>query len=140
MVDLFYDTVHSVNAMDYTKEQLVAWANGNVDVDQWNKTFIECFTIVAVKDKVIVGFGNIDKTGYLDKLFVHKNYQHQGIATAICNEMEQSVDVNKIITHASITAKPFFIIRGYKVVKEQQVKRNGMLLTNYILEKEVTKI
>ena len=32
---LFYNTVHSVNAKDYTKEQLDVWATGIVDVC-WN--------------------------------------------------------------------------------------------------------
>lgn len=31
MAALFYDTVHSVNAGDYTKEQLDAWAPGRMD-------------------------------------------------------------------------------------------------------------
>lgn len=42
----------------------------------------------------------------------------------------------KIITHASITARPFFEKRGYRVVKEQQVNRQGILLINYVMEKE----
>ena len=29
---LFYDTVHTINAKDYTKEQLNAWATGTVDL------------------------------------------------------------------------------------------------------------
>ena len=28
LAQLFYDTVHSVNSKDYSKEQLNAWANG----------------------------------------------------------------------------------------------------------------
>ena len=33
---LFFQTVHSVNAKDYTKEQLDVWATGNVDLDRWD--------------------------------------------------------------------------------------------------------
>ena len=32
---LFFQTVHSVNAKDYTKEQLDVWATGNVDLNRW---------------------------------------------------------------------------------------------------------
>lgn len=135
--ELFYQTVHTVNAKDYTYEQLNVWATENVDLKVWNRSFSEHYTIVAVKDGTIVGFGDIDKSGYLDRLFVHKNYQGQGIATAICNEIEQSVKVNKIITHASITAKSFFAQRGYRIIKEQQVMRYGVSLTNYIMEKRL---
>lgn len=42
----------------------------------------------------------------------------------------------KIVTHASITARPFFEKRGYAVIKEQQVERQGIFLTNYVMVKQ----
>lgn len=139
MAELFYETVHSVNASDYTKEQLDAWATGNVDLTAWDKSFLEHFTIVAEETgddgKRIVGFGDIDSTGYLDRLYVRKDRQRRGIASAICGELENAADAAKITTHASITARPFFLKRGYRVVREQQVERGGILLTNYVMEK-----
>ena len=131
---LFFQTVHSVNAKDYTKEQLDVWATGTVDLKEWDKSFTEHYTVVAIDNNIIVGFGDIDKTGYLDRLYVHADYQGKGVATAICNRLEQAVQ-GKITTHASITAKPFFEKRGYKVVKEQQVERQGIFLTNFCMEK-----
>lgn len=135
LIELFYNTVHTVNAKDYTKEQLNAWATGQVDLERWNLSLQEHYSIVAVDNNVIVGFGDIDKTGYLDRLFVHTDYQGKGIATAICNQLEQFVEGN-ITTHASITARLFFETRGYKVIKEQQVERQGVFLTNYMMVKE----
>ncbi len=134
ITELFYNTVHTVNAKDYTEEQLDVWATGQVDLEKWNQSLQEHYSIVAIENEVIVGFGDIDKTGYLDRLFVHADYQGKGIATAICNQLEQAVQ-GDIITHASITAKPFFEKRGYKVVKEQQVERQGIFLTNFCMEK-----
>lgn len=135
MAELFYQTIHAVNAKDYTPEQLDAWATGKVDLREWDKSFSEHHTIVCTKNDIIVGFGDIDKNGYLDKLFVHKDYQRQGIASFICDDLEQAANGNKIKTHASITAKPFFEQRGYAVIKKQQVIRNGIALTNFIMEK-----
>ena len=137
LVKLFYHTVHTINAKDYSQEQLNVWATNKIDLEVWNKSLFEHYTVVAVENNIIVGFGDIDKSGYLDRLYVHKDYLRQGIATAICNKLEQAVKVNKIITHASITAKPFFEQRSFKVVKEQQVERNGIALTNYVMEKQV---
>lgn len=134
LAELFYHTVHTVNAKDYTEEQLAAWATGKVDLEKWNQTFQEHHTVVAVENKVIVGFGDIDKCGYLDRLYVHRDHQQKGIATAICDVLEQAVTEN-IITHASITARPFFEKRGYRVIKEQQAERQGIMLTNYVMEK-----
>ena len=137
LVKLFYHTVHTINAKDYSQEQLNVWATDKIDLEVWNKSLSEHYTVVAVENNIIVGFGDIDKSGYLDRLFVHRDYQRRGIATAICNELERAVKVDKIITYASITAKPFFEQRGFNVVKEQQVERNGIALTNYVMEKQI---
>lgn len=134
VAELFYNTVHIINAKDYTKEQLDVWATQEVDLEKWNQSLQEHYSIVAVENDVIVGFGDIDSTGYLDRLFVHADYQGKGIATAICNQLEQAVEGN-ITTHASITAKPFFEKRGYKIVKEQQVERQEIFLTNFCMKK-----
>lgn len=139
LAELFYHTVHCVNAKDYTEEQLKVWATGEVDLRAWNQSFLEHDTAVAVVDGVIAGFGDMDKTGYLDRLYVHKDYQGRGIATAICDVLEQKADAVMITTHASITARPFFAARGYQVIKEQQVIRGNIALTNYVMTLEKNK-
>lgn len=134
LTELFYNTVHTVNAKDYTEVQLNAWADGQADLETWNRSLQEHHSFVAVEGGVIAGFGDIDETGYLDRLYVHAEYQGRGIATAICDRLEQAV-AGTVTTHASITAKPFFEKRGYQVIKKQQVERHGVLLTNYVMEK-----
>lgn len=135
LADLFYNTVHTINAKDYTREQLDAWASGQVDLSEWNQTFLEHYTLVAIENGMIVGFGDIDSTGYLDHLFVHKDYQGKGVGTAICSRLEQTAS-GKVFTQSSFTAKGFFTKRGYAVVKEQQVERLGVWLSNFVMEKE----
>lgn len=140
---LFYNTVHTVNRRDYTDIQLDAWADGNIDLDKWNISLLSNITVIAEiaevteVDSMIVGFGDITYDGYLDRLYVHKDFQHIGIATAICDYLESGTDPDKITTHASITARPFFEKRGYVTVKEQQVIRHNVALTNYIMEKQI---
>ena len=135
LAELFYQTVHSVNAKDYTQEQLDAWASGEVDLQAWDASFRAHRTIVATENGEIIGFGDMDETGYLDRLYVHKDYQGQGIASAICNELERLAAGKTFTTHASITAKPFFLHRGYRVVRKQKVIRRGVALTNLVMEK-----
>ena len=135
LAELFYQTVHNINSKDYSEEQVNAWATGNIDLQEWDKSFLNHYTVVAVKDNIIVGFGDIDKSGYLDRLYVHKDYQRQGIASAICDELECSVNDNHITTHASITAKPFFLNRGYHIIKKKEVLRQGIYLINYVMVK-----
>lgn len=42
LIELFYNTVHTVNAKDYTKEQLDAWATGRVDLGKWDFSYKLC--------------------------------------------------------------------------------------------------
>ena len=178
---LFYETIHTVNARNYPQEQLDAWADGHVDLDAWNESFLAHNTYVAVQECVgaddidsrasdstdtapgktggnpanalIIGFGDMDDTGYLDRLYVHKDYQERGVATAICDRLEEDFCLSRgrllqnsavqkrkndtFTTHASITARPFFEKRGYTVVKAQQVVRKGISIRNYIMRKHI---
>ncbi|MCI8299475.1 MAG: GNAT family N-acetyltransferase [Lachnospiraceae bacterium] len=131
---LFYDTVHSVNLKDYAEEQLAVWATGKEDQEEWNRSLLGHYSLVAIADEIVIGFGDIDQSGYLDRLYIHRDYQRKGTASAICNKLEQTV-IGKIVTHASVTARPFFEKRGYKVINEQQVERKGIVLKNYVMEK-----
>lgn len=133
LLGLFYETVHTVCQKDYMPEQLEAWTGG-VDLETWARTFQEHYTLVAETGGKIAGFGDIDRDGYLDRLYIHKDFQRMGIAAALCEQLEAAVLAPKITTHASITAKGFFEKRGYQVAKEQQVERRGILLTNYKME------
>lgn len=137
LAKLFYDTVHAVSVHDYTEEQLNAWASGTVDLSQWDSSLSRHFSLVAEENGVIIGFGDIDESGYLDRLYVHKDYQRRGIASTLCDRLERAYPVDKISAHASITAKPFFLSRGYEPIKEQQVCRAGILLTNFVMEKQL---
>lgn len=131
---LFYETVHSVNAKDYTLEQLCAWANNAESLKSRSDDLLKQNTLIAEIGGVTVGFGSIDKSGYLDLLFVHKDYQGQGVATALCDELEKGFTV--LTTFASVTAKPFFECRGYCAVKEREAERAGVKLKNYEMQKK----
>ena len=131
---LFYETVHSVNVNDYTAEQLSVWANNADSLKSKRNDLLKQRTLIAEVNRVIVGFGSIDKSGCLDLLFTHKDYQRQGIATALCNELEKGFSV--INTFSSVTAKAFFEKRGYAVIKSQQVDRLGIKLKNFIMQKK----
>ena len=134
LTKLFYQTVHTVNAKDYTPPQLDAWADGHPDLAAWDRSLSAHLSLVAVCDGVIAGFADMAPDGYLDRLYVHRDFQRQGIATALCDALEQAVP-GPYETHASITARPFFEQRGYRVVRQQQVLRKGIVLTNFVMRK-----
>jgi putative acetyltransferase len=138
IAQLFYDTVHSVNAADYTREQLDAWADGHVDLEAWDNSFREHFTLVACDGKEIVGFADMDENGYLDRLYVHRDYQRKGVASSLLRKLSQKVKTDEITTYASITARPFFEKMGYRVVRQNIVERKGVSLINYFMVKKLS--
>ena len=135
LLKLFYDTIHSVNLGDYTLKQVNAWADGHPDRAAWARSLEEHFTLVALEGGAIAGFGDIDETGYLDRLYVHKDFQRRGVATALCDRLEAHVQGRAVSVHASITAQPFFSRRGYRLLRAQTVWRKGVPLVNFVMEK-----
>ena len=133
IVRLFYDTVHSINIRDYSSAQIEAWTAG-IDMERWNSTLSEHLSLVALDGSVVIGFGDIDKSAYLDRLYVHHMYQRQGVGAALCDRLESSAEGRPIRVQASITAKPFFEKRGYRVLKSQVIERKGVFIPNYIME------
>lgn len=132
---LFHNTVHSMNALHYNERQLDAWSPENNDHAHLKNALRNNNTYVAVEDNQIVGFADIDENGYLDHLFVHKDYQRKGIATALLKEIEERHAYSQMETHASITARPFFEKMGFTVEKAQDVKIRGEKLRNYVMKK-----
>ncbi|MGD9559364.1 MAG: GNAT family N-acetyltransferase [Oscillospiraceae bacterium] len=135
---LFYATVHAVNAADYSPAQLAAWAPGGLDADAWGKAFESTHTLVAEQDGAVVGFANVDDTGYFDRLYVHKDHQRKGVASRLAAAVEAHARANRlpaVRACVSITARPFFLRRGYRVLGENMVPRRGQVLKNYTMEK-----
>lgn len=135
IADLFRETILTVNYRDYSQEQVEVWAKRWQNLLRRDEWFLRLFTLVAEQDGKIIGYGNIDESGYLDHLYVHRNYQRQGVATALCEALEVHTDCN-VTVDASITAKPFFEQRGYKLLKENSVELEGIFLTNFTMVKE----
>ena len=132
---LFYESVHTLCRGDYTEEQLDAWATGHIDEGAWDASFRAHHTLVAEEDGALLGFADMTEDGYLDRLYVHPAHTGKGVATALVNALEAACPAAQFTTHASMTARPFFEKRGYRVEQEQQVVRRGVTLTNFVMKK-----
>lgn len=136
LAKLFYETVHRVNCKDYSPEQIAAWAPAVPEEEAWHRSFAGHLALVAVQGEEIVGFADLDPAGgYLDRLYVKWDRQGRGIGSLLCQKLEACCTAPVIYTHASLTAQPFFLHRGYRLVYRQQVERRGVLLENARMEK-----
>jgi putative acetyltransferase len=143
VVSLFYETVHAVNKQHYSKEQLDAWAlqeEAAQKLEAWKESMVSNITYIAEISGQIVGFADMTYGGELDRLYVHKNYQRRGVASALLKKLEAEagrLGVNEIRTDASITAKPFFEHHEYREAQSQIVERRGVKLDNFKMIKKL---
>nr|WP_315026861.1 GNAT family N-acetyltransferase [uncultured Chryseobacterium sp.] len=140
MKEIFTETITEICKNDYTNEQLEVWKSGAENSERWLKVIIDQFVLVAISEDRIVGFCTLDQRKYIDLFFVHKNYQHQGIAAKLYAQIEEEAGKQKekyITADVSKTAKPFFEKMGFHVLKEQIVNVKGIDLINYKMQKNL---
>lgn len=142
IIQLFYDTVHVVNAKDYTQEQLDAWAPKHIFLKPVEDSLSKNICYVAEIGGVIAGIADLRPSdGHLDKLFVHKDHQGKGIATMLFKKLEahaQELGLSQITSDVSVTAKPFFEKMGFQVIKTQDLQTHtGLVLRNYLMKKQL---
>lgn len=141
VVQIFHQTVHTVNLGDYTQEQVNAWCPEKPDPLDWiNSHFRTRSTFVAEDNGVVVGFGELLPDGHVDCFYCHHRYQRQGVGSAILRRIEQKAiesSLSRLFVDASITARPFFEAHDFVVVESQTVSRNGIDLSNFVMEKQL---
>ena len=134
ITSLFRNTIININSRDYSDKQIKVWASGADDIEKWEKRINNDYFIVAEANNQIIGFSYLTKGNYLDGLFVHKDYQRKTIASKLLRIMESRASINGfdvLKSDVSITARPFFESKGYQVVKENTIPREGEVLINY---------
>lgn len=136
---LFYDTVHAVNARDYTPEQLDVWAPAEPRRDSWARLDGQfCFVVEA--QKAIVGFISMADDGLVDFLFVHQHYQNKGIAGTLLKYVERLArkkGIAELRTEASLTARGFFEKKGFVLLSENRKSLDGVEFLNYQMAKRL---
>ncbi len=138
ILHLFQHTITAVNSKDYSLDQIEVWTNAAKNKERWLGKIRDQYFIVCINGNILFGFASITNTGYLDFMYVNKDYQGLGIAKKLYAELEayaRQQKISTIFSDVSITAKPFFMKQGFSTVQEQQVIVEGIVLINYKMEK-----
>tara|TARA_R110002167_G_C12658646_1_gene649706 strand:- start:1223 stop:1690 length:468 start_codon:yes stop_codon:yes gene_type:complete len=133
-------TIHNVNAQHYSQKQLDAWSPALFDKTLWNNKLAKLNSFVCIKDKKIVGYSDLQSSGYIDHFFCHHSYQRQGIGAALMahiHTLAKQQHITQLSADVSITAKLFFEGKGFKVVKQQVVPIRGQKLSNFNMMKSL---
>ena len=139
-LEIFTRAVHETAADNYTAAQLAAWAPSDRDAGAWAQKRMQAETLVAVDDGStrVIGFTDIDATGYIDMMFVHPEWVRRGVATALLNDVVARAlarSIPTLTTHASLTARPFFESHGFVVTEQRVSVLRGVALTNFAMQR-----
>ena len=138
---LYYDTVHRINAADYSPEQIAAWAPTIYPEAYWRKRFARYRVFVAVRDGNIAGFAEFDPCGHIDCFYVHHACQRRGAGRALLRQIEtetRAAEASRLHANVSTTARPFFVAMGFHVVREQTERYRGCDFQQFLMEKHLS--
>jgi putative acetyltransferase len=138
MIEIFRASVRVVARRDYSERQVMAWAPEEIDCAAWAKRYRHRQGWVAEVDGVLAGFSDLEPNGHLGMMYVHPDHQRCGVASALLGQIEEAAraqGLDRLYTEASITARPFFERRGFRLIAQQTVMVRGEELVNYRMEK-----
>jgi len=138
LIDLFRQAVRRVAIRDYSEAQVKAWAPDTAEREKWVERRASRPTWVAEIDGKVAGFTDLEPDGHVDMMYVHPDFKGRGVANALMARVEAAAAeqrLGRLYTEASITAKPFFEKKGFRVIAPQTVHVRGQDLVNYRMEK-----
>ena len=137
---IYFRAIHSGAAALYSVEQCRAWAQAAPNGSDWNRRLLSQRTLVARIGCSLVGFMTLDNDGYIDLAFVDPVSQRQGIGQKLYERIEAMAredGLARLQAQASLLAKGLFERNGWNVIKEQQVTKLDVPLTNFVMQKRI---
>jgi len=136
IVELFESSIRQICAKDYSTDQIEAWVTKQANSDRWTDLMKDQYVVIA-EEKSIAGFGSLKEDHYIDMLYVHPDFQNQGVASKICDKLleSRSNKTKALKTDASEPARPFFERKGFVVETKNVFNLNGVEIHNYRMTK-----
>lgn len=140
VAEIFSGAIHQVAKSAYTLEEIAAWAPMPIDYEHWRVRCEFKRPFLFVEDGHILGFIELDSDGHIDCHYVHPDYNRQGIGGALLEHaiaVATSFGVNRLHVEASHIAKGLYLKHGFQTVQANKVRRLGVTLANWIMERTI---
>lgn len=108
-----------------------------IDVDAWNDSLRENFAVVAIVDGMIVAFGDIDRSGRLNRLYVMSGYQSRTIGSQIVEILMGFFPSLVVMVESPAETREFFEKLGFVAIKEQRREVEDGIITSYLMSSPV---
>ncbi len=134
-LSVFVDAATTTAAADYSAVQIAAWAGAAGDnVVDWDARMRSRDSLVATVDEQVVGFSDVDSTGYIDMMYVAPRFGRQQVGSRLLAAVTQRArehGTKELVAHVSITARRFFEAHGFHVQAQRSPVVDGVAMTNY---------
>ena len=98
-------------AADYSPGQITAWARPEQRTfSEWEPAMKARDSYVALLDKQIVGFSDVDPEGHIYMMFVSPPHSRRGVASALLTPLHghaRAHEIRSLSADVSITVRPF---------------------------------
>lgn len=145
---LVHQAISRIDCDVYSAEEKSAWSFAPRSRYHWHKRLTQSQTWLMIdvgSDSATTsccGFINLEtgyaSRGYIDSLYVHPDYQGQGIAGLLykalaCWAKEQGYQMLSV--DASVLSKPLFESVGFKLRHRSYQEKRGVVVMGYYMEK-----
>lgn len=118
---MYYNTTRLINGQDYTQEQVRRWAPDQIE-SGWSERLSRKNPFIAEHDGQIIGFAELEADGHIDRFYCHHQWQRKGVGKQLYKAMEDEasrVKIHLLFAEVSVTAREFFLSRGFEIVREE---------------------
>ena len=142
LAELFCRAVKHISNSHYSEQEKNAWLQGADDAEFWQQRIDSGNVRVATHNGRMLGFIEYQpEQSHLNCLFTDPSHQRQGIATALLAAVLPSADSGTAVSaDVSKAALAFFQKQGFVRQHENQIPRNGLVLTNYRMVRQANHV
>ena len=135
---VFHSAIHLVASRDYTPKQVNAWAPISLDQELWTRKIRDIKPFVAEIDGKVVGYADVQSSGYIDHFFVSGYYPGQGIGRLLMSTLHSEatlLGLTELTSDVSRTAQPFFEKFGFCIIEQRMPELRGVVVPNAHMRK-----
>ena len=98
---------------------------------------------VAERDGEIVGYADLQPSGYINHVYVHGDHARTGVGRRLMNhihELARARGLTHLFADVSLTAEPLFRCFGFAVAERKTVVTSGVALDNARMTKDLAVV
>lgn len=137
LAQVFYRSVRD-GASPYTAAQRAAWMPHVPDQTVFGQRLALLWVVAAQIDGQVCGFMATSPSGYIDLAYILPEHRKSGTFRKLYEASQAKAEtraLDRLWTHASLTAKPAFRAMGFSVIHHEKVERAGEILQRAQMEK-----